>query len=126
MNTSQVFILDALSSNYSPRDEREAQAICERIVPRLAHANPAVVLSSVKLLVKFMEVLCQDGDFISSLVKRLAAPLVTLLSQEPEVQYVALRNINLIIQKRPDVLKHDIQAEILALKYESRILGQWS
>ena len=26
--------------------------------------------------------------------------LVTLLSSEPEVQYVALRNINLIVQKR--------------------------
>ena len=55
----KVFILDALSSNYAPRDEREAQAVCERIVPRLAHANPAVVLSSVKLLMKFMEALCQ-------------------------------------------------------------------
>ena len=61
----QVFILDALSSNYSPRDEREAQAICERIVPRLAHANPAVVLSSVKLLMKFMAVLCQAGTLFN-------------------------------------------------------------
>ena len=61
----QVFILDALSSNYSPRDEREAQATCERIVPRLAHANPAVVLSSVKLLMKFMAVLCQAGTLFN-------------------------------------------------------------
>ena len=29
-------------------DEREAQNICERISPRLAHANAAVVLSTVK------------------------------------------------------------------------------
>ena len=61
----KVFILDALSSNYAPRDEREAQAVCERIVPRLAHANPAVVLSSVKLLMKFMEVLCQGRRILS-------------------------------------------------------------
>lgn len=44
----QVFILDSLS-NYSPKDEREAQSICERITPRLAHANAAVVLSAVKV-----------------------------------------------------------------------------
>ena len=25
-------------------------------------------------------------------------------------QYVALRNINLVVQKRPDVLKHEIKA----------------
>lgn len=43
----QVFILDALA-NYQPKDEREAQNICERICPRLAHANAAVVLSTVK------------------------------------------------------------------------------
>lgn len=40
--------MDSLS-NYSPKDEREAQSICERITPRLAHANAAVVLSAVKV-----------------------------------------------------------------------------
>lgn len=44
----QVFILDSLA-NYSPKDDREAQSICERITPRLAHANAAVVLSAVKV-----------------------------------------------------------------------------
>jgi len=44
----QVFILDSVS-NYIPKDDREAQSICERITPRLAHANSAVVLSAVKV-----------------------------------------------------------------------------
>lgn len=35
--------------------------------------------------------------------------LVTLLSSGPEVQYVALRNILLIIQRRPAVLKNDVK-----------------
>ena len=30
----------------------------------------------------------------------ISVGLVTLLSSDPEVQYVALRNINLIVQKR--------------------------
>lgn len=42
----------------------------------------------------------QSSDFVSMLVKKLAPPLVTLLSAEPEIQYVALRNINLVVQKR--------------------------
>jgi AP-1 complex subunit beta-1 len=54
----QVFILDSLS-NYNPKDEREAQSICERITPRLAHANAAVVLSAVKVLMKYMEMMQQ-------------------------------------------------------------------
>ena len=48
----QVFILDSLA-NYSPKDDREAQSICERITPRLAHANAAVVLSAVKVIIIF-------------------------------------------------------------------------
>lgn len=34
---------------------------------------------------------------------------VTLLSSEPEIQYVALRNINLILQRRPEVLTQDMR-----------------
>lgn len=58
---------------------------CERITPRLAHANAAVVLSAVKVLMKFMEMLHSDSDFVTALTKKLAPPLVTLLSSEPEV-----------------------------------------
>ena len=43
----QIFILDKLYS-YNPIDDRETQSICERISPRLAHANAAVVLSAVE------------------------------------------------------------------------------
>ena len=75
-------------------------SICERVTPRLAHANSAVVLSAVKVIMKLMEMLDQSADFVTMLVKKLAPPLVTLLSAEPEIQYVALRNINLIVQKR--------------------------
>ena len=48
----QVFILDCLSS-YTPKDDREAQSTCERVTPRLAHANAAVVLSAVKVAGRF-------------------------------------------------------------------------
>ncbi|XP_076066377.1 adaptor protein complex 1/2, beta subunit isoform X2 [Oratosquilla oratoria] len=114
----QVFILDALSQ-YSPKDEREAQSICERITPRLAHANAAVVLSAVKCLMKFMELMAADSEFVKNLQKKLAPPLVTLLSSEPEVQYVALRNINLIVQKRPELLKHEMK--VFFVKYNDPI-----
>ncbi len=114
----QVFILDSLA-NYSPKDDREAQSICERVTPRLAHANAAVVLSAVKVLMKFMELIPGDSDFVGTLIKKLAPPLVTLLSSEPEVQYVALRNINLIVQKRPDILKHEMK--VFFVKYNDPI-----
>lgn len=45
--------------------------------------------------------------------------LVTLLSSGPEVQYVALRNILLIIQRRPQVLKDDVK--VFFCKYNDPI-----
>ena len=44
----QVFILDSLAT-YQPKEEKEGQSICERVTPRLSHANAAVVLSAVKV-----------------------------------------------------------------------------
>ncbi|XP_057352790.1 AP-2 complex subunit beta-like isoform X3 [Manis pentadactyla] len=114
----QIFILDCLS-NYNPKDDREAQSICERVAPRLSHANSAVVLSAVKVLMKFLELLPKDSDYYNMLLKKLAPPLVTLLSGEPEVQYVALRNINLIVQKRPEILKQEIK--VFFVKYNDPI-----
>ena len=70
----QVFILDSLAT-YTPNDENEAQNICERVTPRLSHANAAVVLSAVKVLMKFMEVLPPDSQYLPQLTKKLAPPL---------------------------------------------------
>jgi len=43
------------------------------------------------------------------LIRKMAPPLVTLLSSPPEVQWVALRNINLLLQKQPDILSNEMR-----------------
>lgn len=48
----------------------------------------------------FLDLIDQTAEFVGATVRKLSAPLVTLLAAEPEIQYVALRNISLIIQKR--------------------------
>ncbi|CAI9094121.1 OLC1v1029807C1 [Oldenlandia corymbosa var. corymbosa] len=113
----QVFILDALSK-YKTTDAREAENIVERVTPRLQHANCAVVLSAVKMILQQME-LITSTDVVRNLCKKMAPPLVTLLSAEPEIQYVALRNINLIVQKRPTILAHEIK--VFFCKYNDPI-----
>lgn len=102
-----MFILNSLAS-YTPKDAREAETICERVTPRLQHANSAVVLGAVKVLMKYMDAI-QSQEVIKGLCKKMAPPLVTLLSKEPEIQYVALRNINLIIQKRSAILQYEMK-----------------
>lgn len=50
-----------------------------------------------------------NEDLVKAWCKKMAPPLVTLLGTEPEVQYVALRNINLIVQKRPSILANEVK-----------------
>ena len=113
----QVFILDSLAL-YMPADSREAESIIERVTPRLQHANSAVVLSAVKVMIKYMDLITSQ-DALKALYKKMAPPLVTLLSSEPEIQYVALRNINLIVQKRPSILAHE--TKVFFCKYNDPI-----
>jgi AP-1 complex subunit beta-1 len=113
----QVFILDSLSQ-YSPQDSREAEGIIERVTPRLQHANSAVVMSAVKVVLRFLEEVTSD-EVVRAVCKKLAPPLVTLLNSEPEIQYVALRNINLIVLKRPKILEHEIK--VFFCKYNDPI-----
>jgi vesicle coat complex subunit len=50
------------------------------------------------------------GDqFAKTLIRKMAPPLVTLLSSPPEVQWVALRNINLLLQKQPGILQNEMR-----------------
>ena len=48
-------------------------------------------------------------ELVRQLVRKMAPPLVTLLSSPPEVQWVALRNINLLLQKRTDILSNEMR-----------------
>jgi len=117
----QVFILDSLAK-YTPADAREAEGIIERVTPRLQHANSAVVMSAVKVILSYMEIMSgqnDTSDSVRNLTRKLAPPLVTLLNSEPEIQYVALRNINLIVQKRPGILENEIK--VFFCKYNDPI-----
>lgn len=117
-------ILNALS-RYEAQDDKESEHICERVVPQFQHVNGGVVLAAVKVSTlpiqkcSYAEVLSQvimihlrkvrRDDLVKQLVRKMAPPLVTLLSSPPEVQWVALRNINLLLQKRPDILSNEMR-----------------
>ena len=113
----QVFILDAIAA-YNPAEGAEAETVVERVMPRLQHANAAVVLSAVKVILKNLPLL-EDTAAVGMLRRKLAPPLVTLLSAEPEIQYVALRCINLVVQKSPEILSHEVR--VFFCKYNDPI-----
>lgn len=113
----QIFILDCLAT-FNPRESKEAEAICERVVPRLTHANAAVVLSSVRVIIKMLDFI-SNPEVRIAMFKKAGAPMVTLLSAEPEVQYVALRNMNLILRKHPAFFTQEMR--VFFCKYNDPI-----
>ncbi|KAG8825631.1 beta-adaptin [Serendipita sp. 411] len=105
----RVAILTQLA-RYTAVDERESEHICERVVPQLQHANGSVVLSAVKVIMIHMRnISAARADLEKQLIRKMAPPLVTLVSSAPEVQWVALRNINLLLQKRDDLLQNEMR-----------------
>lgn len=104
----QICILDLLAK-YVPENAEEARDIIFRVTPRLSHSNVGVVLSSVRIIMSYSDRFEQEASVTAQISQKLTPPLITLLSSEPEVQYVALRSINLIVQKRPEILKRDIK-----------------
>ncbi|KAI0920249.1 hypothetical protein AcW1_002044 [Taiwanofungus camphoratus] len=103
----RVAILNALA-RYETQDDRESEHICERVVPQFQHANASVVLAAVKVIMIHMRGVHSE-NLTKQLIRKMAPPLVTLLSNPPEVQWVALRNINLLLQKRPDILSNEMR-----------------
>ncbi|PFH54393.1 hypothetical protein AMATHDRAFT_53363 [Amanita thiersii Skay4041] len=113
----QVYILDSLL-RFVPEKHTDAEAMAERIIVNLQHTNSAVVLTTIKILLYLMNYM-ESRRLIDYCCKKMGPPLVTLLSSGPEVQYVALRNILLIIQRRPAVLKNDVK--VFFCKYNDPI-----
>lgn len=82
--------------SYVPSDSKDAEGVLDKVVPRMAHSNPAVVLSAVKIVLILMDYV-QDAEIVRNLCRRLAPNLVSLMSSEAEIQFIALKCINLIV-----------------------------
>ncbi|GME92765.1 unnamed protein product [[Candida] boidinii] len=108
----RISILSALAE-YKAEDTNEVNHIIDRVSPQLQHENPSVVLSSIKVLINQLDSVSTDQQ--DAILRRLSSPLVSLLSSPPEVQYVALRNIRIILEKYPQILSRELR--VFFIKY---------
>lgn len=80
----------------------------DRLSVNLSQGNPGIVLSTVRIIVKFMDYLT-NNDVIRNYCSKVTQTLITLIgNSDHEFKYVVLRNINIIIQKRPLILQREI------------------
>ena len=87
-------------------------------------------MAAVKVIMLNLNAL--GPEMHKSLIKKMGPPLgillpsnyvnvVTMISSAPEVQYVALRNISLILQKQPDILSREWRIFVLPLLFKELI-----
>ena len=103
----QIYLLEAIAK-YTPGNQEEINELIERVSPSISHSNSGVVLTAIKILIKLLEMV-NSTDTIRSVCKKLAPSLGTLLNDKPEIQYVALKNMNILIHKRPIIFEKDIK-----------------
>lgn len=61
---------------FTPQESEDAEILAERIAIRLQHANSAVVLTTIKVILHLMNYI-QDENRIEGLCRKLSPPLGT-------------------------------------------------
>jgi hypothetical protein len=61
-------------TDYERKGKKFYFSVIERILPRLAHINPTVVFSAVKVILKYLDYL-DNGELVKNLCKKLAPSL---------------------------------------------------
>ena len=65
--------------HYVPSNNEECEQIIERILPRLNHINPSVVLSAIKVVVRYMDYI-ETKEAIKILCVKCSSPLGNLIN----------------------------------------------
>lgn len=105
---SQVYILNSLMS-YVPQTEVEALELIELIIPSLQHENPGVALNAIKIIVYLTNYVRSPELVIPSLPTKLGSALSSLLSNPPEIQFLVLRNVILLLLGRQQLVNFDVE-----------------
>ena len=92
----------------SKNSSEKAEKIIESVLPRLSHANPSVVLSAVKVILKFLD-LIENVESVRHFSKKLSSSLMTIMTSRSEIQYILLRGMHAIIQKRPYLFEKEFR-----------------
>lgn len=92
----KVALLNALMS-YVPQTCEDALDVLEAVLPCFSHENLLVVLNAVKVVVYLSNYVRDPEVVLPALPKRLGLALVSVLTKPPEIQFLVLRNVILLL-----------------------------
>ena len=104
----QIYILDSLMK-YKKTKASKSEMIIEAVVPLFNHINPAVIMSAIKVVLKFLDFI-EDEKKVQNYSKKLSLCLISLMDSVPEMRYLLLRAMHCIIQKRHYLFDKDFKS----------------
>lgn len=105
----QVYFLNALMA-YVPQLLDDALQVIHEVLPCLLHENSAVLLNAIKVILYLSNYVENLLAALPTLPKRLGSVLVSLLSKPPEIQFLVLRNIILLLLGRKYLVHVDVKS----------------
>lgn len=103
----QQYVLELLAS-IKPASSGAAVEIGHRVVPRLNHTNPGVVMGAIKVIANVAS-RC-PVDAVERFSARITPALLTMAKADPETQYVACKNIHALLVIFPNLLRKNLDA----------------
>lgn len=115
----QVYVLQLLLF-CTPQTTQESLLLADFVVTRLSHPSPSVVFTAVNVLLFLMNYIA-SAERREAICEVISDSLVQKLSVSPEILFVALRNIQLYVQRRPQLLRHHVHTFFCSFRDPSYI-----
>ncbi|VEU22408.1 DEKNAAC103711 [Brettanomyces naardenensis] len=105
---SEVAILNALMS-FVPQDHQTAAHIIDIVLPYLQSENSSIVLNALKVIVYLCQYVSSVLDVLPILPQSISRAVANLMLKPPEIQFLAMRNVILLLLDKPALLDLDIR-----------------
>ncbi|GAV51925.1 hypothetical protein ZYGR_0AF03970 [Zygosaccharomyces rouxii] len=102
----KALVLESLITSAVPQRHSDVYGMIELVLPQLQHANTYVALNASK----FIAYLLNYAEHVNEgLIRRFSNSIVSLLNKPPELEFLVLRNIILLLLSRgASLLKLDV------------------
>lgn len=103
----QVSILNCMLY-YVPQTHKSAEDMVDTVLPYLQSQNSSIVLNALKVVVYFCNYVDKVLDVFPSLPQSISVAVTNLMLKPPEIQFLAMRNVILLLLDKPALLELDI------------------
>ncbi|CCH62334.1 hypothetical protein TBLA_0H00410 [Henningerozyma blattae CBS 6284] len=101
---TRVTLLDIIS-RHNAKDKPEAKMIIKATALYLSNNNATIIMNTIKIILNNLKISGQENN--ETLLKKIRSSVLSLLNYSPEIQYVILKNVNIIVTKYPNLLLKD-------------------